>query len=71
MKISLPGDKQKKLMVDSEVLLRQLLSVSRNREIDLKTVLSHELAAIPQSLFNDDGTMRKTVKLCQNVGIDV
>jgi len=28
----------------------------------LKDVLSHELAAVPPSLFHDDGNMRKTVK---------
>ena len=36
--------------------------MSRNREIDLTTVLYHELAAIPSSLFSHDGTMRKTAK---------
>ena len=62
MKISLASDKEKKLMIDSEVLFRRLLAVSRNRDIDLRLILSHELAAIVPSLFHDDGSMRKTNK---------
>ena len=62
MKKTLPSDKQKKLMCSSEVLFRRLLSVSQTRDIDLKTVLRYELAAVPPALFNDDGSMRKTSK---------
>ena len=36
-----------------------LLSVSRTREVSLKRVLEHELAAVPPSLFNDDGQLEK------------
>ena len=60
MRKSLPGNKQKKLMVSTEVLFRRLLAVSRVQEIDLETVLKHELAAVPPALYNDDGSMRKT-----------
>ena len=28
----------------------------------METVMSHELAAVPPSLFYDDGSMRKTTK---------
>lgn len=28
----------------------------------METVMSHELTAAPLSLFNDDGSMRKTTK---------
>ena len=44
------------------MLFRRLLAVSRSREIGLKMVLTYELAGVPQSLFKDDGSMRKTVK---------
>lgn len=47
---------------DSEVLFRRLLVVSKQREVSLEKVLEHELAGVPPSLFNDDGTMRKTSK---------
>ena len=32
------------------------------RDIDMKMVLTYELAAVPPSLFHDDGMMRKTKK---------
>lgn len=49
-------------MCSSEVLFRRLLCVSKTRDIDLRRVLEHELAAVPPALFNDDGSMRKTSK---------
>ena len=49
-------------MVDSEALFRRLLAVSKQRDISLEEVLTHELAPVRHSLFNDDGTMRKTTK---------
>ena len=57
MRKLLPGDKQKKLMVSTEVLFRCFLAVSRVREIDLETVLKHELAAVSPALYNDDKSM--------------
>ena len=48
--------------LDSEVLFRRLLGVSQQREVSLERVLEHELAAVPPSLFNDDGTIRKGTK---------
>ena len=48
--------------MDSEVLFRRLPAVSKQRGVNLKQVLSHELAPVPPCLFNDDGTMRKTTK---------
>ena len=58
------SDKSKsdKRIVDSEVLFRRLLMVSKQREVNLEKVLEHELAAVPPALFHDDTTMRKTVK---------
>jgi hypothetical protein len=53
---------KEKLIVDSEVLFRRLLVVSKQREVNLEDVLTHELSAISPSLFHDDGTMRKTTK---------
>ena len=49
-------------MVDSEVLFRRLLAVSKKRDVSLEQVLTHELAPVPPSLFNNDGTMQKTNK---------
>ena len=54
--------KQIKISLDSEVLFRRLLAVSKQREVDLHKVLEHELAAVPPALFHDDGTMRKSTK---------
>ena len=51
-----------KLAVDPEVLFRRMLAVSKFRDINLETVLQHELATVPPSLFHDDGMMRKAVK---------
>ena len=50
------------MLVDPEVLFRRLFAISQQRDIDLRTVLQYELAAVPLSLFNADGSMRKTVK---------
>ena len=52
---SLTSHKTDKIMMDSEVLFRPLLAVSKQRgcKLDLDVVLSHELAPV-------DGTMRKT-----------
>ncbi|KAG0730384.1 hypothetical protein GWK47_028391 [Chionoecetes opilio] len=49
-------------MIDTEVLFRRLLAVSKNRDVDMRKVLSYELAAVPPSMFHDDGSMRKTNK---------
>ena len=62
MRKSLQVGKATKLMMDSEVLFRRLLAVSKKRDVDLQLVLQHELAAVPPSLFHDDGNMRKCVK---------
>ena len=62
MSKSLTSNKPDKTMMDSEVLFRRLLAVSKQRDVNLEQVLSHELAPVPPSLFNDDGTMRKTTK---------
>ena len=62
MKKALPNDKDRKLIIDSEVLFRRLLGVSKSRDVDMRKVLQYELAAIPPALFHGDGTMRKTNK---------
>ena len=59
--LSIDNDK-KKLMVDSEVLFRRLLAVSKQRNVNMEHVLQHELAAVSPALFHDDGNMRKCVK---------
>ena len=56
------SNKTDKIMMDSEVLFRRLLAVAKQRDVYLEQVLSHELAPVPRSLFNDGGTMRKTTK---------
>lgn len=62
MRKGVPSKKSGTLKSDSEVLFRRLLVVSRKREVSLEHVLQHELAGVPPSLFNDDGTLRKTTK---------
>ena len=62
IKKALPNDKDRKLIIDSEVLFRRLLGVSKSRDVDLRKVLQYELAAVPPALFHGDGTMRKTNK---------
>jgi len=62
MKKALPNDKDRKLIINTEVLFRRLLGVARSRNVDLKNVLRHELVAIPPVLFNYDGRMTKTNK---------
>ena len=52
----------KQLIVDSEVLLRRLLAVSKKRDVSLEKVLQHKLAVIPPALFHEDGSLRKCVK---------
>ena len=62
MSKSLTSNKTDKIMMDSEVLFRRLLAVPKQRDVNLEHVLSHKLAPVPPSLFNDGGTMRKTTK---------
>jgi len=62
MKVCLKNDKDRKLLIDTEVLFRRLLAVSKYREIDMREVLQYELAGVPTSMFHDDGKMRKTKK---------
>ena len=62
MKKALSNDKDRKLIIDTEVLFRRLLAVSRSRDVDLRKVLQYELVAVPPALFHSDGTMRKTNK---------
>jgi hypothetical protein len=45
---------------NSEVLFRFLLAVANSRDVKMKTVPRHELAAIPPSMFHEDKSMRKT-----------
>ena len=45
------------LMVDSEVLFRKRLVVSKQRNVNMKHILQHELATC-----HHDGNMRKCVK---------
>lgn len=45
--------------MDSNVLFQGLVAVSKKRKVSMETVMSHEHAVIPSSLFNDDGSMRK------------
>ena len=55
-------DPTKKMIVSSEVLFRRLLAVSKQRDVDLHSVMKYELSAVPPALFHDDGQMRKTTK---------
>lgn len=62
MKKCLTNDKDRKMQIDTEVLFRRLLAVSAYRDISMRYVLTYELAAVPPSMFHDDGKMRKTKK---------
>ncbi len=62
MKTSVGVSISRKVHMDSDVLFRRLLAVSKQREVSMETVMSHELAAVPPSLFYDDGSMSKTTK---------
>ncbi|KAL7380780.1 hypothetical protein ABVT39_023998 [Epinephelus coioides] len=62
MKASIPSSKSKQLHIDSDVLFRRLLAVSKQRDVSLEDVMSHELTAVPPALFYDDGGMRKSTK---------
>ena len=49
------------LKTDVNLFLR-LLSVSRERDVDMQNVLSHKLSAVPLALFYPNGAMRHTAK---------
>jgi hypothetical protein len=49
----------KKIMVDSEILWRRLLAVSNQRDVNIKSLLQHELAAIPPALFHKHVDIRQ------------
>ena len=52
--------------IESVNIDRQIFSkltiIAQSREVDIKTLLHYELAPVRLSLFNLDGTMRKTTK---------
>lgn len=62
MKSGIASRKSEQLHMDSDVLFTRLLAVSKQRDVSLEIVMSHELAAAPPSLFYDDGEMRKSTK---------
>ena len=62
MKKALSNDKDRKLIIEREILFRRFLAVCRSHDVDLRNVLQYELAAVPPALFHDDGTMRNTNK---------
>ena len=62
MKKCISSDKDRKVMIDTEVLFRRLLAVSKNRDVNMRKVLSYELAVGLPSVFHDDGSRRKINK---------
>ncbi|KAG1699856.1 putative trafficking protein particle complex subunit 2 [Nymphon striatum] len=62
MKKALTNNKDRDLIINTEVLFWRLLAVAQCRNVDMKKVLSYELSAVPPSLFHEDGSMRKTAK---------
>ena len=62
MKKPILNNDRHKLILDSEVLFRRLLVVSKQQKVNLENVLTHELSATSPTLFHDDGSMRKTAK---------
>ncbi len=49
------------LNVDRQIFSR-LTVIAQSRDIDIKGIMEYELAPVPLSLFNLDGSMRKTAK---------
>ncbi|CAH1183039.1 unnamed protein product [Ceutorhynchus assimilis] len=49
-------------IIGSELMFPRILCAAQRNEIDLTTILSHELTLVPTSLFYDDGSMRKITK---------
>ncbi len=49
MSKSLTSNKTDNIMMNSEVLFRRLLAVSKQRDVHIEQVLSHELAPVPPS----------------------
>ncbi|CAG9762726.1 unnamed protein product [Ceutorhynchus assimilis] len=45
-----------------EFMFRRIISAVQFKELDLADILSYELTPVPVSIFNEDGTMRKTAK---------
>ena len=43
-------------------MIRRLLAVSSNRDVNLQRILEHEVSAVLFAIFHDDGSMRKSVK---------
>lgn len=52
----------KKKFIGSESMFRRIICAVRFQELDLSNILTHELTLVPASLFNEDGSIRKTAK---------
>ena len=61
MEVKATNDKIITLTTDRE-LFGRLLVVAKQRDIDLRQVLSYELSAVPVAIAHGDGSLRKTTK---------
>ena len=61
MEVKATDDKIITLTTDRE-LFGRLLVVAKQRDIDLREVLSYELSAVPVAIAHGDGSLRKTTK---------
>ena len=61
MEISHPGKKENAAVADANLFARMLV-VAQTRNLDLRSVLTHELNPIPWSLATSDGGLRKNTK---------
>lgn len=62
-KITLKNQKDKIVSVNADrELFGRLLVAAKNRDINLKEVLSYELCSVPIALAHPDGSLRKTAK---------
>jgi len=43
---------------DTNLIYSRVLGLQQSRDIDIKTVLAHELSLVPTSMFDDEGKMR-------------
>ena len=53
---------KKSVVMNGETMYMRLLSVNANKKVPVKHVFSFENAAVPLSLFTEDGEMITTVK---------
>lgn len=62
VKVSFDTNSKLKTINADRGFFSRLIVVAKSRSVDLKSVLSHELSPVPQSLAHPDSSLRKTQK---------